>query len=214
MLMYRVKLYVANDAGEVSTKIISSLGGVQIVEDNPDIIFSASWPHRITKEMREQARLCAVNIHTGLLPQQRGVQPLNWALIWGDKQAGVTIHEIVDSFDAGDIVLQAPVSIGEHDTINDLKHKCFKEFEPLIKKFFEKPKFYLDKAVQQNQANVTYAPKRRYEDSQININASNEEKYRLFRACDPEEYPAFVIEGKVKRLVKRVTPQGEIIYKN
>ena len=213
--MYRVKLYVANDAGEASTKIISSLGGVQIVEDNPDIIFSASWPHRIIKEMRDQARLCAVNIHTGLLPQQRGVQPLNWALIWGDEQAGVTIHKMVDSFDAGDILLQSPILIGKHDTINDLKRKCFKEFEPLIKSFFENPEFHLNNAVQQNQANVTYAPKRTSEDSQINTKASSDEKYRLFRACDPEKYPAFVIKKDgTKQLVKEVTSQGKIVYKD
>lgn len=179
-----------------------------------DLVFSASYPRRITKDMCAVAKWGAVNIHTGLLPEGRGNNPLNWALVWGKKETGITIHKIVDTFDAGDICLQKRVTIYYDDTIRTLRAEIEDVFPGVIKEFFEDPEYLIQNARQQNQARSTYAQKRYPEDSELNLSAKPEEIYNLFRACDPDEYPAFVMEDGKKRIVKLVTVDGVVSYEN
>lgn len=225
--MIKVKLYKGNVAGDVAHNALDAHPDVQVVEvitptDHAhlagydgefDILFSASFPKRISQEECAKAKIGAVNIHTGLLPQQRGIAPLNWALIWGDNATGVTIHKIVDTFDGGDVVLQEVVKITQMDNIRTLKERCLRRFPLLIHKFFNDPQHWLDRAWQQNQAEATYAQARRPEDSELCPSAPGEDIFNHFRACDPEEYPAYVLqEDGTKRYVKNVSPDGEIEY--
>ena len=132
------------------------------------------------------AALGAVNIHTGLLPEGRGSHPLNWALIWGKEKTGITIHRIVDTFDAGDICCQHEVPIFETDTIRSLRERVETFFPNVIASFFDEPERFLAQAWQQNQANASYAQKRLPEDGLLNENASHREQYNFIRAHDPE----------------------------
>lgn len=221
--MYRVKLYKGNEAGEIAYKLLMKHPNVEVVDviDQQgdflqmecDIIFSASYPYRITEEMCSVAKMGAVNIHTGLLPEGRGVAPLNWAIIWGKEHAGVTIHKIVDSFDAGDVCMQLALEIGDNNII-ELKDRIMQLYEPMIQAFFDDPEIYMDNAWMQNQANVTYAPKRRPEDSELNLKAASTEIYNLWRACDPDKYPAFVMNRGKKLIVERVTKEGGVLYRD
>ena len=185
-----------------------------IQQEDYDFLFSVCYPKRITNEQRNKAKLAALNIHTGLLPQHRGSNPLNWALIWGDKEIGVTLHYMVDTYDAGDIVLQKRIPIKIEDNINDLFRKTKEILPELIKEFFEKPEEHLAHSWKQNQADMTYAQKRRPEDSELNLSASPVEIYNLWRSCDPVDYPAFVIEDGKKRIIKEVDLKGNIFYKD
>jgi len=200
----------------VLDKVIAEYKIFEVPEEIPDkefdIIFSASYPTRVTDEVCTRAKMAALNIHTGLLPQQRGSNPLNWALIWGDKTTGVTIHKMVRPMDAGDIVLQSPVQIENKDNILTLTEKCKESFVRLIKMFFETPETYLRHSAKQNQAMSSYAQKRYPEDSELNLNVSAKELYNLFRSCDPADYPAYVVKDGKKVIVKRVTQEGKITY--
>ena len=61
-----------------------------------------------------------VNVHFSLLPQYRGAAPVNWAIVNGEKQTGVTTMKIVEELDAGPILLQKATRIGEHETAPEL----------------------------------------------------------------------------------------------
>src|SRR6476660_7077957 len=70
--------------------------------------------------------LGTVNVHGSLLPQYRGAAPINWAIINGEKETGVTTFTLKHEIDTGDILLQERIPIGEHQTAGEL-HDRMKE---------------------------------------------------------------------------------------
>lgn len=212
--MIKVKLYIGGRMGEIALAVIGELGHVQLVNDfsdDFDILFSASYPSRIPQEECRKARIGAVNIHTGLLPEGRGSNPLNWAIIWGKDRTGVTIHKIVDSYDAGDIVCQSEVPIFETDNIIKVRERVEWAFSNLIAAFFVDPAALLSQATKQNQAIASYAQKRRPEDSELNLSALPKQIWDLYRSCHPVEYPAFVmVDDKAQLVVEASFNQGAV----
>lgn len=68
-------------------------------------------------------RMGTVNLHGSLLPQYRGAAPINWAIINGEKETGVTTFKLKQEIDTGDILLQESFPIGEDDTAGDVHDK-------------------------------------------------------------------------------------------
>lgn len=192
--------------GEIARATFDLLDHVERVDEYSqdfDILFSASFPARIPQEDCRLAKMGAVNIHTGLLPKQRGYHPLNWAIVWGNEVTGITIHKVADGFDAGDVVMQTEVPIFETDTVRTLRERVEWAFPTIIAAFFVDPAKVLAQATQQNQAQATYAPRRYPSDSELNLSASPREIWNLYRSCDPDEYPAFVMVNDIPCIVRQ-----------
>ena len=104
----------------------------KVRELQPDIIFSFYYRHMIGPAILEIPPAGALNLHGSLLPAYRGRCPVNWVLIHGEKQTGVTLHYMTAEPDAGDIVAQQPVVIEDEDTAMRLHRKlAFATFELL-----------------------------------------------------------------------------------
>lgn len=65
-------------------------------------------------------RMGSVNLHGSLLPHYRGAAPINWAVINGEKETGVTTFKLKQEIDTGDILLQEKLPIGENETVGDV----------------------------------------------------------------------------------------------
>src|SRR3990167_4897391 len=109
---YKVLFLGGGFMGEEAERVLKTIDtieliilGEQAVKDF-DFLLSVSYPHRIDLAVYSQAKVAAINLHSGALPKQRGYHPLNWALIWGDKIGGVTLHKTAESIDSGDIIIQ------------------------------------------------------------------------------------------------------------
>ncbi|MGH7916092.1 MAG: formyltransferase [Candidatus Binataceae bacterium] len=105
----------------------------------PALIYSFNYRYLLPDELLKLARCGAFNLHGALLPRYRGRAPVNWVLINGERETGVTLHHMVRRADAGDIVGQRAVAIGDEDTALSLFHKLvplavelIREFHPLI----------------------------------------------------------------------------------
>jgi methionyl-tRNA formyltransferase len=105
----------------------------------PDVIYSAYYRSLIPSAILELAPLGAYNLHGSLLPKYRGRAPVNWMLVNGERQGGVTLHHMVVRADAGDIVAQRSVAIDDEDTALTLYRKLLPlwgelihEYHPLI----------------------------------------------------------------------------------
>lgn len=81
------------------------------LKDNVDIAISVACPKILKKDTLDSAKLCSLNYHTGKLPKYRGRQPLFWAMLNGEEEVGITIHEMEPSLDAGAIVCQESIDI-------------------------------------------------------------------------------------------------------
>lgn len=77
-------------------------------------------------------RFGTLNVHASLLPQYRGAAPINWAVINGDRESGVTTFFLRHDIDTGDVAMQSRVSIGSDDTAGDLHDKLMEEGARLL----------------------------------------------------------------------------------
>tara|TARA_B100000780_G_scaffold166311_1_gene116381 strand:- start:181 stop:1110 length:930 start_codon:yes stop_codon:yes gene_type:complete len=91
-----------------------------IKELKPDIIISAYYRKIFPKELINIAKLGIVNIHPSLLPNYRGPVPTAWAILNGENEFGITIHQVDSGIDTGDILVQKKYNISEKETGYDL----------------------------------------------------------------------------------------------
>ena len=82
----------------------------------PDFLFSFYYRNMLGPELLALPRRGAYNMHGSLLPKYRGRVPVNWAVIMGERETGATLHQMVEKPDAGGIVDQEAVPIGNEDT--------------------------------------------------------------------------------------------------
>jgi len=79
----------------------------------PELIVVAAYGKLLPEVILNVPPLGAVNVHSSLLPKYRGAAPINWAVLNGERETGVTIMYMAKELDAGDIILQKPTPIGE-----------------------------------------------------------------------------------------------------
>jgi methionyl-tRNA formyltransferase len=97
--------------------------GAKLGALKPAVIYSFSYRHLIPESVLALAPLGAFNLHPSLLPAYRGRAPVNWVLVNGERETGVTLHHMVARADAGDIVGQRAVAIDDSDTALTLYRK-------------------------------------------------------------------------------------------
>ncbi len=92
----------------------------QIKQLNPDVICVVAYGKILPKEILEIPKYGCINVHASLLPKYRGAAPIQWAIINGDKQTGITTMQMDEGMDTGDILLMEKVEIGENETTGEL----------------------------------------------------------------------------------------------
>lgn len=92
-------------------------------ELNPDLLISLSCPQVIGKRLRERFPYGAINVHGAPLPRYRGLMPAFWALLNKEQKTAVTVHDLDDQLDNGDILVQQEVPITSEDTWDTLVKK-------------------------------------------------------------------------------------------
>lgn len=97
----------------------------QLSTYNVDINVSMSFNQILRKAIIDSAKMGFVNCHAGLLPYYRGRNVLNWALINGEKEFGVTVHFVDEGIDTGDIILQQKMDILDNDDYGTLLEKAY-----------------------------------------------------------------------------------------
>jgi methionyl-tRNA formyltransferase len=98
----------------------------------PDLFLVNSYSMLLRPDALAVPRRGAVNLHGGLLPQQRGANPVEWAILRGERRGGATLHWMDDDFDTGDIIARREVSIGFADTWLDVRRKVGAAAERLL----------------------------------------------------------------------------------
>jgi len=92
----------------------------------PDVVFAFNYPSLLQAPLLEIPGAGCLNLHSSLLPRYRGLDPLNHALLRGERETGVTLHYMTARADDGDIVAQQAFAIAPEDTIRDLLEKAVK----------------------------------------------------------------------------------------
>jgi methionyl-tRNA formyltransferase len=143
--------------------------------------------------------LGTINLHGSLLPQYRGAAPINWAIINGEKETGVTTFKLKHEIDTGDILLAEKIAISENETAGEL-HDRMKEVgaELLLRTVIGLSENSLRESPQDVGLNLRHAPKLNSDTCRIDWNGSVDEVYDLIRGLSP--YPTTFTEFDGKKL--------------
>ena len=95
----------------------------RVREARPDLIVTAAFGQKLGKELLGIPRLGCFNVHASLLPKYRGAAPINWAILRGEAETGVTIFRRQEQIDAGEIVSQAATPISADETAGELTER-------------------------------------------------------------------------------------------
>ena len=105
---------------------------------NPDVICVVAYGKIIPKEILEIPKYGCINVHPSLLPKYRGSAPIQWAILNGDKETGVTTMYLDEGMDSGDIILQTKTKINKDETSGELWNRLSKIGADLLVETLEK----------------------------------------------------------------------------
>ena len=128
-----------------------------IMDLQPDLIITCAYGQMIPDDVLALPRLGCFNVHASLLPKLRGGAPIHKAIMYGEKETGITIMEMVHKMDAGDIITQKSIVIEDWMVMGDLYHALMKVGSELL---HETLPSLLDQSytkIPQEDAFVTYA---------------------------------------------------------
>lgn len=146
-------------------------------------------------------KLGSVNLHASLLPHYRGAAPINWAIINGEKETGVSTFFLQHEIDTGKIIFQEKISIDENDTIGELYAKLMNiGAQLMVKTITSINEGNYPQIEQEHITDIKHAPKIFKEDCKINWNKSANEIHNLVRGLSP--YPAAwtMLDSKIVKI--------------
>ncbi|MEG2814011.1 MAG: methionyl-tRNA formyltransferase [Oscillospiraceae bacterium] len=165
---------------------------------SPDMIIVVAYGKILPEEILNIPKFGCINLHASLLPKYRGAGPIQWSVLNGETETGVTTQYMGAGIDTGDILLTENTRIGENETASELHDRLSLIGSKLLIKtvnLLEKGEL---KGIPQNSDDATYAPKLTKEMSKIDFLKNATEVHNLIRGLS--EWPcATVMYGK-KRL--------------
>ena len=177
----------------------------RVREMAPDAIFSAHYRHLIGADLLSICPDRCFNVHASLLPKYRGRCPINWVLIHGEKETGVTLHHMTESPDAGDIVSQINVEIDSDDTARSLTSRLVEATTQLLTEAIPSISDGTASKTPQDDAQATQMPGRSPEDGCIDWTLTGEAVHNLVRAVAHPWPGAFTHAGDRKITVWETT---------
>ena len=125
-----------------------------------------SWKHIIPETLIKSVRKEVINVHYSLLPNHRGVYPINNAIMNGDRKTGVTYHVVNKEIDSGDIIAQENIEILWTDDVDTLLNKLDELAFNLFKKFWPERNKWIKNAIKQENT-LTYNSRKNFELSNL-----------------------------------------------
>ncbi|HFF7723504.1 TPA: methionyl-tRNA formyltransferase [Streptococcus pyogenes] len=151
----------------------------------------------------------AINVHASLLPKYRGGAPIHYAIMNGDKEAGVTIMEMIKEMDAGDMVAKASTPILETDNVGTLFEKLAIIGRDLL---LDSLPAYLSgelKPISQDHSQATFSPNISPEQEKLDWTMSNQEVFNHIRGMNPWPVAHTFLEGQRLKIYEAQLAEGE-----
>jgi len=153
-----------------------------------------------------------INLHGSLLPQYRGAAPINWAIINGEKETGVTTFKLQQEIDTGNILLFEKIPIGENETAGELHDRMKIIGAELLSKtvagIAEGKLKDIPQPSHQGQAALKHAPKIFTETCHIDWSKTTAEVYDLVRGLSPYPTAFAELDGKKMKVFKASREDG------
>ena len=156
----------------------------RITELRPDLSVVVAYGHILKREILDLPSLGSVNVHASLLPQLRGAAPVNWAIIRGHEQTGVTVMRMVEAMDAGPIIHQLSEPISDEDSASELMSRLSELGSLALREALGSIKRGDTEEREQLEDAVSYAPKVDRKSARIDWTLSANEVALFIRGMD------------------------------
>lgn len=189
---------------------VSKEGVDELRDLHADIFVTAAYGQILSRAILDAPRYGVVNIHASLLPKYRGSSPVQWALINGEKETGVTIMQTAEGLDTGDILMAERIPIGPDDDAGTLLDKLSELGASAIVRFLDE----LENGgavhgTPQNEAEATYYPMLKRSDGKIDWTMDAARVLDRMRGMRPWPGTYFVLRGKTVKLHAATLAEGE-----
>ena len=157
----------------------------KILDKKPDMIITCAYGQIIPSIILDYPKYGCINVHGSLLPELRGGAPIHWAIINGYKETGMTIMKMNEKMDAGDIIAQEKLKIGEDEILESLYQRMSILGKELLLKTIPK---ILDNTItytKQDEQKVTFGYNITKEQEKIDFSKTKEEIKNLVRGLNP-----------------------------
>ncbi|WEV70339.1 methionyl-tRNA formyltransferase [Lactobacillus sp. ESL0785] len=177
-------------------KLSGSLEVDQLIALHVDLIVTAAYGQFLPTKFLSSVKIAAVNVHGSLLPKYRGGAPIQYSLINGDAETGVTIMEMVKKMDAGDIYAQQALKIEPEDTAGSVFAKLSLIGRDLLLKTL--PQIIADpsKKTPQDTSAVVFSPNISKDQEQIKLDLTATAANNLIRGLNPDPGAYLLVDGK------------------
>ncbi len=168
-----------------------------------DILLVFAFSQFLSSKVLALPQVGAFNIHTSLLPRWRGAAPIQYAILKGDRETGVSLQKMVKKMDAGDVVLTKTIPLLQTETTESLTSSLAELSSLLVQEFITKAVEKSLKYQTQKEEDVTFAPLIQKEEAYLNLEKDSAiEMERKIRAFYPWPAAYCLIEGKRVKVLK------------
>jgi methionyl-tRNA formyltransferase len=166
----------------------------------PDLIVVAAYGRILPQSVLDLPRHGCINVHGSLLPKYRGAAPGQWAILRGESVTGVTIMQMNERMDAGDILLQRPTPIGSDETYGELLGRLAEIGAQALSEAVAQLHAGTLRRQVQREEDVTLAPLIKKEDGCIDWTQSAVSIARMVRAFNPWPSAFTHLDGKLLKI--------------
>ena len=191
--------------------------GVEDIKNlNPDIMVTCAYGQIISKEIIDIPKYGIINIHGSLLPKYRGASPIQWAIINGEKESGITIMQTDEGIDTGDIILAEKTEITDDMTAGELFEKLSHLGAAMVVKALDLIERGETKKTNQNEDQASFTKMIKKEDAEIDFSFEAEKIHNLVRGMNPWPVAYTKFNGKMLKVFRtKITEEygkeGEVI---
>ena len=173
-----------------------------------DIYVVAAFGQILSKDILDLPRFGCINVHASLLPKYRGAAPIQWAVADGLKTTGVTIQQMNEGVDTGDIISTVTVPIDDDETGGSLFDKLMRSGADLITDTLDAIEDGRAVRIPQDESEATYAKMLKKEMGLIDFSRTAEEIERMIRAFTPWPGGYTYLGEKMLKIIKCHTASG------
>ncbi|WP_367333886.1 methionyl-tRNA formyltransferase [Lentilactobacillus sp.] len=174
----------------------------RVIDFHPDLIVTAAYGQFLPSKMLNAVKVAAVNVHGSLLPKYRGGAPVQYAIMNGDKETGISLIYMVKKMDAGDILAQQAVKITDDDDTESMFEKLSLVGRDLLLDTLPKVLSGDVQPVKQVEDEVVFSPNIKPEEEALDFNQTAFMVNAKVRALRPDPVAYTEISGKRTKIWK------------
>ncbi|MDD5459590.1 MAG: methionyl-tRNA formyltransferase [Phycisphaerae bacterium] len=184
----------------------------KIRECKPDILVVIAFGQKVGSEVIDIAPNKAINVHASLLPKYRGAAPINWAIVNGETETGISIITLAEKMDTGQILSQVKTSISSEDTAGSLHDRLAEISAPVLLDTIDQIENGTAEYIEQDHAKATLAGKLKKSDGFIDFSQPAEVIERKIRGFWPwPEAAAYYVSAETQKCWRTIFVKAAVV---